>query len=83
MKRLLVLFLLLVLLVAALPMGMGYMSDCPACTSAESFALGLCAGILSIIVVGMSLTALSLRRASETHHRFLMACTIYRPPRFI
>ena len=82
-KVLLAVLLVLLLLVVALPMGMGDMGDCPACTSAETFALGLCAGILSLIVLGLSLTNTSLRRASEARYRFLQTRTIYRPPRFI
>jgi hypothetical protein len=46
-------FLLIVLLlVVVLPIGMGHMVDCPACTPAKGHsALGLCVGILSLIAL--------------------------------
>ena len=83
MKVLLAVVVALLLLLVALPMGMGDMADCPACTSAETFALGLCAAIVSLMVLGVSLTSSSSRRASETRYRFQLAGTIYRPPRSI
>ena len=83
MKVLLAVLLVLLLLVVALPMGMGDMAHCPACTSAETFALALCAGILSLIVLAVSQSSSSLRRASGARYRFLQTRTIYRPPRFI
>ena len=83
MKVLLTVFLVLLLLLVALPMGMGHTGHCPECTSAETFALGLCAGILSLTVLAVSQSSTSLRRAREARYRFLLTRTIYRPPRFI
>ena len=75
--------LVLLLLLVALPMGMGEMGDCPACTSSRGpFALALCAGILSLLPLGVSLRGIRLRLAAEAWYRFLSSGSIYRPPRF-
>ena len=83
MKLVLTVLVILLLLLVALPMGMGHMGDCPSCTPAESsFSLGLCAGILSLIVFRVLLTATRLLLPEEVHHMFLFARSVYRPPRF-
>ena len=74
---------LLILLLVALPMGMGHMGDCPVCASAKApFALGLCAGIMSLLVLSVLLSGTRLRLATESRYRFLLTRSIYRPPRF-
>ena len=75
--------LVLLLLVVALPMGMGDLAHCPACTSPQSFELGLCAGILALLVLGLSLLETSFRRAGEARYRFSLVRGIYRPPRTV
>lgn len=75
--------LILLLLLVALPMGMGPMGDCPVCTSAKApFALGLCAGILSLLVLSVLLSGTRFRLATASRYRFLLTRSIYRPPRF-
>ncbi len=83
MKRFLALALLLLLLILGLPlaMGMGEMGDCPMCTSPKTIALGLCAGILSLFILVVLLASARLRPNEESSRRFLLARSIYRPPR--
>jgi hypothetical protein len=82
-KVVLAVLLVLLLLLVALPMGMGHMGDCPACTSAKAlFALGLCAGILSLLVLSVVLFGTRFRLAAEARYRFVLSRSIYRPPRF-
>ena len=84
MKVVLVVLLILLLLLVALPMGMGHMGDCPACTAAKSpFALGLCAGILSLLALSVLLSSTRFRLTAESLHRFLLSRSIYRPPRLV
>ena len=83
MKVILAALLILLLLLVALPIGMGHMGDCPVCTSAKApFALGLCAGILSLLVLSVLLSSTRFRLATESRYRFLLTRSIYRPPRF-
>ncbi len=83
MKLILAALLILLLLLVALPMGMGEMGDCPMCTSAKApFALGVCAGILSLFVLSVLLSSTRFRHATEARYRFLLCRSIYRPPRF-
>jgi hypothetical protein len=81
MKALLALILILLLLAIALPMGMGEMGDCPLCTSPKTIALGICAGILSLFMLIVLLRSSRLRPGEESSRRFLLARSIYRPPR--
>ncbi|MGI8706863.1 MAG: hypothetical protein ACR2LG_01465 [Actinomycetota bacterium] len=83
MKVVLAVLLVLLLLLVALPMGMGHMGDCPACTPTKApFALGLCAGILSLLVLCVLLSSSRFRLATQARYRFLLSRSIYRPPRF-
>lgn len=83
MKVILALSLIVLLLFVALPIGMNGMAECPACTSATApFAVGLCAGILSLIALIVVLSSGRLRLAQHASHRFLLALSIFRPPRF-
>ncbi len=82
MKVVLTLILILLLVVIALPMGMGEMGDCPMCTSPKTIALGICAGLLSLFVLIVLLGSSRLRLLEESSQRFLLARSIYRPPRF-
>lgn len=83
MKVILAALLILLLLLVALPMGMGHMGDCPVCTSAKApFALGLCAGIMWILVLSVLLSSTRFRLATESRYRFLLTRSIFRPPRF-
>lgn len=83
MKVVLAVLVVLLLLLVALPMGMGHMDDCPACTSAKApFPLGLCAGILALLVLSVLLSSTRFRLATEARYRFLLSRSIYRPPRF-
>ncbi|HZJ50751.1 MAG TPA: hypothetical protein VFF07_07815 [Actinomycetota bacterium] len=83
MKVVLAVLLILLLLLVALPIGMGDMGDCPVCTSAKfPFALGLCAGLLSLLVLSVLLSSTRFRLATESRYRFLLTRSIYRPPRF-
>jgi len=82
MKVLVALLLVLVVVLVALPIGMGGMGDCPTCTSSTgTFALGLCAGVLSLVVLTVHLTDTSFRAATAAARRFLLARSVYRPPR--
>lgn len=84
MKILFAVLLVLLLLLVALPMGMGQMSDCPACTATKApFALGFCAGILSLLALTVLLSSTRFRLATEARHRFLLSRFIYRPPRLV
>lgn len=84
MKVLLTVLLILLLILVALPIGMGHMGDCPACTSGGApLALGLCAGILMILVLSVPLSSTRFRLAAETRHHFLLSRSIYRPPRSV
>ncbi|HZJ49419.1 MAG TPA: hypothetical protein VFF07_00890 [Actinomycetota bacterium] len=75
--------LIVLLLLVALPIGMGDMGDCPACTATKApFTLGLCAGILSLLALSVLLSSTGLRLATEARYRFLLSRSIYRPPRF-
>ncbi|HZK52265.1 MAG TPA: hypothetical protein VFD47_11965 [Actinomycetota bacterium] len=82
MKVVLTLILILLLVVIALPMGMGEMGDCPMCTSPKTIALGICAGLLSLFVLIVLLGSSRLRLLEESSQPFLLARSIYRPPRF-
>ena len=85
MKVVLAVVLIVLLLLVALPMGMGMheMADCPACvTSKAPFALGVCAGILSLLILAVLLSGTRFRLATDTPYRFLLSRLIYRPPRF-
>jgi len=82
MKVFLALVLILLVLLVALPIGMGGMGDCPACASSTgTFALGLCAGVLSLVALTVHLTRTSFQFASAVARRFLLARSFYRPPR--
>lgn len=82
MKTVLVLVLVLLLLAVGLPLGMGHMGDCPMCTAAKNlFALGLCAGILSLIALSVLLASSRFRLAPQSRYRFILSRSIYRPPR--
>ncbi len=83
MKAALAALLIVLLLVVALPIGLGHMVDCPACTPTKSsFALGLCSGILSLIALTVVFSSSRFHLAKQTSRRFLLALSIFRPPRF-
>jgi hypothetical protein len=82
MKVALGLVLILLFVVIALPIGMGEMDDCPMCTSPKTIALGICGAVLSLFVLIVLLGSSRLRLLEESSQRFLLACSIYRPPRF-
>ena len=82
MKPILALVLIFLLVMVALPMGMGEMADCPMCTSPKTIALGICTGILSFLVLIVLLASSRLRPVEQCSRRFLLARSIYRPPRF-
>ena len=83
MKKAGLVLLILLLLLVALPIGMGHMGDCPSCTSAKApFELGLCAGILTLVGFLLLLSSTRFRQATEAPRRFLLQRSIYRPPRF-
>ena len=78
----LALVLILLLIVIALPMGMGEMTDCPMCTSPENhLALGICAAILTFVVLAVGLRSRRFRLLEKGFRAFLISRTIYRPPR--
>ncbi len=81
MKSLLGLLLVLLLVMVALPMGMGEMGDCPMCTSPKMIALGICAGILSLFALTILLASSRFRPWEESARRLLFSRSIYRPPR--
>lgn len=83
MKALLALVLVVLLVAIALPMGMGEMGDCPMCTSPKTIALGICAGILSLIAVMLLLGSSRFRAREELMRGLLVSTSIYRPPRYI
>jgi hypothetical protein len=77
-----VLLLVMLLLLVALPVGMGHMGDCPACTPAKGpLELGLCAAVLSLLVLALKLIEARLRLASEKPPGTILAASLYRPPR--
>jgi hypothetical protein len=82
MKPILALVLVLLLVMVALPMGMGEMGDCPMCTSPKTIALGICAAILSLLVLIVLLASSRLGSVEQSSRRLLLARSIYRPPRF-
>ena len=84
MKAVLALVLILLLIVIALPtaLGMGEMADCPLCTSPENhLVLGICAAILTFVVLAVGLSSRRIRLLEEGSRSFLISRTIYRPPR--
>ena len=82
MKTILALVLILLLVLVALPMGMGEMGDCPMCTSPKTIALGICAAILSLLALIVLLVSSRVRLVDQSSRCFLLARSIYRPPRF-
>lgn len=83
MKAMAAVFLVLLLLLVALPLGMGDMGDCPACTFTKSpFELGLCAAVLLLLVLAAFLSGFRFRIAAKASFRLLVPRSIYRPPRF-
>lgn len=83
MKRLFVLILVVLLVTIALPIGMGEMGDCPACTSTRTAALGMCAGILSLFILIVQKGISRVRLDEERSRLFLLVRSIYRPPRAV
>lgn len=86
MKALLAMVVVLLLLLVALPIGMGdmgKMGDCPMCTSPKAIALGICAGILSLLMQIVLLGRSRLRLSEQASRRLLLARSIYRPPRLV
>ncbi len=82
MKKTGLVLLILLLILLALPIGMGHMAECPSCTSAMApFALGLCAGVLSLLVLSVLLTSSRFHLAVQPRYRLLLSRTIYKPPR--
>ncbi len=81
MKALLGLALVILLVAIALPMGMGEMGDCPMCTSPKTIALGICAGVLSLIGLILLLGSSRFRSREELMCGLLVSSSIYRPPR--
>jgi hypothetical protein len=81
MKTTLALVLILLLVVFALPMGMGETGDCPMCTSPKTIALGICLGVLSFLVLIVLMASSRVRLIEQSSRRFLLARSIYRPPR--
>lgn len=85
MKVVLVLALILLLVLIALPMAMGYggqMGDCPACTSAKgALALGLCAAIVSLVALVVSIASSRLSLVAGASRQLLLTTSIFRPPR--
>lgn len=87
MKPILVLVLILLLVMVALPVAMGgmdAMGECPLCTSPDSHVtLGICAALLASVVLSALLASSRIHLIRATTHRFLVASSIYRPPRFV
>lgn len=87
MKALLAVILILLLLVVAFPIGMGEMGamgHCPMCTSPDTHvALGICAALLSLAVLIVLLASSRLHLTRRADRRFLVPCSIYRPPRLV
>ncbi len=81
MKVLFALILILLLVAIALPMGMGEMGDCPMCTSPEALSLGICAAILSLVGLIVLLGSSRFREREQSARLFLIASSVYRPPR--
>jgi hypothetical protein len=82
MRALLALVLILLVVLVALPIGMGGMGDCPACASSTgTFALDLCAGVLSLVALTVHVTGTYLRATIAAARRFLLTRSVYRPPR--
>lgn len=84
MKVALVLALVLLMVLAGLPLAMGHMSemgDCPACTAPSPFALGLCAGMLAVLAFIVLLGSRRIGVAGVATRQFLLATSIFRPPR--
>lgn len=82
MKLVLAPLLILLLLLVALPMGMGDMGDCPMCTSAKApFALELCFGILAAIAYVALMTSRRLPLTDPRIRHLLLESSIFRPPR--
>jgi hypothetical protein len=82
MKVVLVIALILLMLLVGLPTAMGHMGDCPACTSAKApFALGICAGVLSAAGFILLMSGSRFRLLAHSPRRFLLAASIFRPPR--
>jgi hypothetical protein len=80
-KPILALVLILLFVIIALPVGMGGMGDCPMCTSPKTVALGICAAILSLLVLIVLVASSRLRSVDQSPRRLLLASSIYRPPR--
>jgi hypothetical protein len=86
MKRALLVVLVVLLLVALLPVGMGMSSmvDCPSCAPTRPVTFALCVAVLAVIVtvaarpIGWSLHVISWRVPE-----LLLARTIDRPPRLV
>lgn len=83
-KKLLALALIALLLLVGLPVVMDMMShaaDYPACVAGSSFGLGLCAGILSLLILAVLMPGWFLRNLRESFPGLLVGGSIYRPPR--
>ena len=83
MKVVLALAVIILLLLVGMPMSMGEMSDCPMCTSPSTVVLGICGGVVSLLVLIVMVVSSALRRSKLGSRRFLLARSIYRPPRFV
>lgn len=83
MKIVLAVLVVLLLVLVALPVGMGHMGDCPACTAAKGpLDLGICAGVLSYAALTVLLTSTRFRSRIQRPPSLLLARSVYRPPRF-
>jgi hypothetical protein len=86
MRRALVILLVLVLLVALLPVGMGMslMLDCPSCAPTRPVTVALCVAVLAVIVTAAARPlGWSLHVSSWRVPELLLARSIDRPPRLV
>lgn len=79
----LVLILLAVLVAVALPTQMGEMRDCPMCTYLQTIALGICAAILALLLLVVMMASSRLCSGENSFRHFLLARSVYRPPRVV
>ena len=84
MKKVLVVAVVILILVAGLPLGMAGMGDCPMCTVPSSpFALGICLAVVSMGLLAFLLTATINCNQILTPRSALLTSSIYRPPRAV
>ena len=83
-KVALVILLIVPLLLVALPMGMGEMGDCPACTQSERpLALGMCLAIIALAIFSIRFSRSRVFLASPSATASPPAAALFRPPRAV